>query len=311
MLGTITTEQHPDRPATDPTAGKGSAYPVDVATLIERVRALAAERGGLPTQNRIMTEFRVGRPKAAAALAALTAPDTETTALDSRAGQVDGPGAAAVRHLHSVAADDDEDPALPQATQDADAPDAPAGPVDVAAESTTARAGVDVAPAPVEPPAETPGPVAGWRGRVRAWPLVLIAAGAFVAIWGGWVGLGELAGFGPIRLLPGIADHWVINSAITLPLGVEAYAAYALRVWLAGQTRSRRARLFAARSAVGALVLGALGQVAYHVMTAAGITVAPWWITTFVSVLPVVVLGCGAALTHLLHDGQDDAEVQR
>jgi hypothetical protein len=53
-------------------------------------------------------------------------------------------------------------------------------------------------------------------------PLLIIALGAFVSIWAGWVGLGELAGFGPVRLLPGIADSFAINSAITLPLGVEA-----------------------------------------------------------------------------------------
>lgn len=309
MLGTTSTEQPPGQQRA---AGRGSAYPVDVATLTERVWARAVELGELPTQNRIMTEFRVGRPKAAAVLAALTP--------SSLTADPDATTAGPVRHLHSVTADSDDDPGSPQATPDADAPDAVAVTPDAPPASTTAASGVDVAPGPVEPPGQTPRPAAGWPGRVRAWPLVLIAAGAFVAIWGGWVGLGELAGFGPIRLLPGIADHWVINSAITLPLGVEAYAAYALRVWLAGGTRSRRARPFAARSAVGALVLGALGQVAYHVMTAAGVTTAPWWITTFVSVLPVVVLGCGAALTHLLHDtdhdsdstdGQDDAEAQR
>ncbi|GAY11794.1 ABC transporter permease [Pseudonocardia sp. N23] len=310
MLGTTSTEQHPPHPRTDE---QGSAYPVDIATLTERVRAFANELGTLPTQNRIMTEFRVGRPKAAAVLATLVATDAGPSALDRVAGQADGPSAAAVRHLHSVTddlTDDQQHPESPQATPDADAPDASAATSDA---PPVATLDVEAAPAPVEPPAETPARRS--RGRVRAWPLVLIAAGAFVAIWGGWVGLGELAGFGPIRLLPGIADHWVINSAITLPLGVEAYAAYALRVWLAAGTRSRRARLFAARSAVGALVLGALGQVAYHVMTAAEVTTAPWWITTFVSVLPVVVLGCGAALTHLLHDhdhdGSDDREARR
>lgn len=96
--------------------------------------------------------------------------------------------------------------------------------------------------------------------------------------------------------------------AITLPLGVEAYAAFALRVWLSGGTRSAKAKRFAKWSTIGALALGAAGQVAYHLMTAAGMTVAPWQITTFVSCLPVVVLGCAAALTHLLHD--DTAAVE-
>ena len=107
-------------------------------------------------------------------------------------------------------------------------------------------------------------------------------------------------------LLPGIADEWVINSAITLPLGVEAYAAFAMWVWLSDAPVSDRARTFARRSAIGALTLGALGQITYHLLTAFGYTVAPWPIIAFVACLPVVVLGCGAALVHLIH--QQDAE---
>jgi hypothetical protein len=38
-----------------------------------------------------------------------------------------------------------------------------------------------------------------------------------------------------VHPLPGIADRFSINSAITLPIGVETYAAFALRVWLSGQ----------------------------------------------------------------------------
>jgi hypothetical protein len=48
-------------------------------------------------------------------------------------------------------------------------------------------------------------------------------------------------------------------------------------------------------------VLGAAGQVAYHLMTARHLTAAPWPITTAVACLPVIVLGCGAALAHLQH----------
>jgi cytochrome bd-type quinol oxidase subunit 2 len=81
---------------------------------------------------------------------------------------------------------------------------------------------------------------------------------------------------------------------------VETYAAYALRAWLSGRVPAR-ARRFARWSAIGSLVLGALGQVAFHLMTAAGITAAPWPITALVACLPVAVLGMGAALAHLLH----------
>lgn len=133
------------------------------------------------------------------------------------------------------------------------------------------------------------------------WPLYLIASPAAVAVWSGWVGLGTLCGFGMVHPLPGIADGFTINTAITLPVGVEAYGAYALRAWLTpGVVES--ARRFARCSAIGSLALGMLGQVVYHLLSAAHATRAPWPVVVLVSCLPVVTLGFGAALTHLLRD---------
>ena len=137
----------------------------------------------------------------------------------------------------------------------------------------------------------------------RRWPLALIALPAAVAIWSGWVGLGSLCGFGLVQPLPGIVA-WHLDTAITLPIGVEAYGAYALGAWLLPGT-PEPARRFARRSAVGALTLGALGQVVYHLLAAAHATRAPWPVVVLVACLPVVTLGFGAALTHLLR-----AEIQ-
>jgi hypothetical protein len=128
---------------------------------------------------------------------------------------------------------------------------------------------------------------------VRSWPILLLALPAFVAIWSGWVGLGELTGFGPVKLLPGIWDGLSVNSAITLPVGMETYAAYAVRG-------------FAKWSAIGSLTLGGAGQVAYHLMSAARIGHAPWQITALVACLPVAVLGMGAALAHLVREDTPD-----
>jgi len=136
-------------------------------------------------------------------------------------------------------------------------------------------------------------------GTVRRWPLFLIAAPAAVAIWSGWVGLGALCGFGEVHPLPGIIPAFRLDTAITLPVGVEAYGAYALGAWL-NLTREHPARSFAKRSAIGSLTLGMLGQVAYHVLAAAHATRAPWPVVVLVSCLPVCTLGFGAALTHLL-----------
>jgi hypothetical protein len=139
------------------------------------------------------------------------------------------------------------------------------------------------------------------------WPLYLIASPAAVAVWSGWVGLGTLCGFGMVHPLPGIADGFQINTAITLPVGVEAYGAYALRAWLTpGVVES--ARRFARCSAIGSLALGMLGQVIYHLLSAAHATRAPWPVVVLVSCLPVATLGFGAALTHLLRaDVAEDA----
>jgi hypothetical protein len=155
-------------------------------------------------------------------------------------------------------------------------------------------------------------PSTGAARPARTWPIVLLAAPAMVAIWSGWVGLGALTGFGMVHPLPGIAPGFTLNSAITLPVGVETYAAYALRVWLAtGTGADQRARFFAKWSAIGSLALGAAGQVAYHLMTAQHVTTAPWEITTAVACLPVIVLGFGAALAHLQHHSRIDQEVNR
>ena len=136
--------------------------------------------------------------------------------------------------------------------------------------------------------------------QLPRWPLFLIAAPAAVAVWSGWVGLGGLCGFGLVQPLPGIVS-WHLDTAITLPVGVEAYGAYALGAWLTPGTPVR-ARAFARRSAVGALALGMLGQVVYHLLAAAGAARAPWPVVVLVSCLPVVTLGFGAALTHLLRE---------
>jgi hypothetical protein len=136
------------------------------------------------------------------------------------------------------------------------------------------------------------------NGTVRRWPLVLIAAPAAVAVWSGWVGLGSMCGFGLVQPFPGILSFH-LDTAITLPVGVEAYGAYALGAWLTPGTPDQ-AKTFARRSAIGALALGMLGQVVYHLLDAAHRTRAPWPVVMLVACLPVVTLGFGAALTHLL-----------
>ena len=82
---------------------------------------------------------------------------------------------------------------------------------------------------------------------------------------------------------------------------MEAYAAYALRAWLAdGYVVSGRTRRFAKWSAICSFALGMAGQVAYHLLAQAGTARAPWPVTMIVSCLPVLVLAMGTTLAHML-----------
>jgi hypothetical protein len=97
-----------------------------------------------------------------------------------------------------------------------------------------------------------------------------------------------------------------LNTAITLPVGVEAYAAYALAVWL-WPGAPDGAKRFAGWSALGALAYGMAGQVAYHLLRSHGYVVAPVPVVVLVSCMPVAVLGLAAALTHMLRAAGDVA----
>jgi hypothetical protein len=137
---------------------------------------------------------------------------------------------------------------------------------------------------------------------MRSWPLLVLAAPAAAEVWSGWVGIARKTGFGLVSPLPGIWPSLHLDTTITLPVGVVAYAAYALRAWLGtGPTVSARTRRFAKWSAIFSFALGMAGQVTYHLLAQAGTTRAPWPITTLVSCLPVLVLAMGTALAHMLH----------
>jgi len=269
-----------------------SAYPAAVEALIPQARDLADQLGAIPSRNRLMKEFKVGAPKAIALREALAQTDPAPPALvpiitvTDEGAALFGPTEAAAPALDTTGDTTATDTA-PAAVAVAEIPQG--GPVGHPDTEITA-------PAPVE----MPPPLVKVARRPVAWPVLLLALPAFVAIWSGWVSLGELSGFGIVHPLPGIADSLTINTAITLPIGVETYAAYALWVWLSGRA-PLVARQFAKWSAIGSLVFGAAGQVTYHLMAAAGMTSAPWLITAAVACLPVAVLGMGAALAHLLH----------
>jgi len=164
------------------------------------------------------------------------------------------------------------------------------------------------------PAARTTGPAGGDRSAavssgartVRSWPLLVLAAPAAAEVWTGWVGIAQKTGFGLVSPLPGILPSLHLDTSITLPVGVEAYAAYALRAWLSGEHAiSDRTRRFAKWSAICSFALGMAGQVAYHLLAQAGAARAPWPVTMIVSCLPVLVLAMGTTLAHMLRADAD------
>lgn len=277
-----------------------SAYPKPIEELVPAARALADELGTVPSRNQLKTRLRIGAPKANAVLAELG--DYTPQARPTEPGPATDPTASGPAMTEATSPTGPEttpqaDPvppigeataavgsvAVPQDTTRVD----PAAPAAEAAPDTTAETGPDAEAKP--------------RKRLATWPVLLLMLPATVAIWSGWVGLGQLAGFGPVHPLPGIADGFVIDTSITLPIGMETYSAYALYVWLSGRAGAR-AIAFARTSALLALGIGAAGQIAYHLMSAANVPAAHPLITAAVACIPVAVLGLGAALAHLVKE---------
>jgi hypothetical protein len=278
-----------------------SAYRRSLPELLDAARKLVDERGEVPSQNELTRLLHIGAPKAREVHAALLRPDLhvvpdaatepepeppadEPDTVDELDAETDGTTAGTAT---------EPDPTDPPALTD----DEPSSQEDTntAPELLTAAEPVSSTGEPHEVPDEP----AHKRRTVSVLPVMALTLPALVAVWSGWVSLGAMAGFGVVHPLPGIADHLTLNTAITLPIGVEVYAAYALYVWLTVGIPAR-ARKFAKVSAIASLITGAAGQVTYHLLSAAHFTHAPWPVTMLVACLPVAVLGMGAALAHLV-----------
>jgi hypothetical protein len=288
-----------------------------VEELLPESRDLPKQPDGLPSRNLLMRTFKIGAPKADEIRSLLAAEKLAETlaaaASDPAEGETDRWTVEQIRdaleldteraeHVHGVLSGAVNPWGSSVPIVDVLAPDPVdtrvSGPPATVVPSTTVaeptsqadRGGHPGTPAEAKP-----------ARPVAVWPVWLLMIPAFVAVWAGWVGLGQYTGFGRVNLLPGIAPEGgfaTIDSAITLPVGMEVFAAYALYVWLSGRVPDR-ARRFAMGSALVALSLGALGQIAYHLL-AAPPGGAPWEITTAVACLPVAVLGMGAALAHMV-----------
>ncbi|ADD40681.1 hypothetical protein [Stackebrandtia nassauensis] len=275
-----------------------SAYPASIADLMPKARKMA-EAEGLPSQNRFKETLRIGRPKARELRAALEGEGfqpqrPEPAVLDPDPAPVVPDPVAGTQH------DTIELPVVVVADEDIATPE----PQDIPVADPGAPTVEVTEPVAVHNSGDTGNADTVERKPIAVWPVLLLLLPATVAIWSGWVGLGKLAGFGPVSPLPGIVDSFVIDTSITLPIGMETYSAYALYVWLSGRA-SIKAIKFARTSALIALATGAAGQIAYHLMTAANVPAAHPFITAAVACIPVAVLGLGAALAHLVKNTQE------
>ena len=76
---------------------------------------------------------------------------------------------------------------------------------------------LDLGPIPMLKLPTRTGPRSG--RSVRSWPLLVLALPAAVAVWSGWVGIGQMTGFGQVHPLPGIWGSFHLDTAVTLPVG--------------------------------------------------------------------------------------------
>jgi hypothetical protein len=136
--------------------------------------------------------------------------------------------------------------------------------------------------------ADQSGAVRDQAKTIRSWPLLFLAIPAAAEVWSGWVGIAQKTGFSMVPLLPGIWSSLHLDTAVTLPVGVECYAAYQLRAWLATRHAiSDRTRRFAKRSAICSFALGMAGQIALSLLRPGLRLAGPAW--------PVIGLLAGAS----------------
>lgn len=131
--------------------------------------------------------------------------------------------------------------------------------------------------------------------------LTTVAAAAAVMSFAAWSGLAGLVGIhdhvGPLWL------NWL------LPISVDAYALTATRVWLHVRHISDSTRQWAARNAVGAILLSFAGNALYHLVPVLGMTTwSTWWAyVVMVSGLPAVMFGLSVHLIVQVRQDQTEA----
>lgn len=129
-----------------------------------------------------------------------------------------------------------------------------------------------------------------------------MAAGMFVSAASAAVS--SFDGLRSLALLVG----WHAAMAPLLPLTIDALATAATRVWLADSAVSARARRFARRIAVTAILSSLVGNATYHAI-AAGLITTSWVVVVTVGAVPPLTLGLVSHLA-VLSKQSDPAVLQ-
>jgi hypothetical protein len=118
--------------------------------------------------------------------------------------------------------------------------------------------------------------------------MAAVAGATAFTSYSGLAGLAEMSG-------------WNDLLAKFLPITVDAYAMTATRVWLSPAKLKKKARDFARRSAIAAIVESIAGNALYHAANAHVLSIT-WPMVVGLSAVPPVTLGL---ITHLYHVAND------
>lgn len=140
---------------------------------------------------------------------------------------------------------------------------------------------------------ETQGTETADRDRVASLMTWTVGLGAAILSWAAWTGLAQKCGWTESLDLGFVTLRISWLAAII----VDVYALRAFRVWQrAAPWVSDSSREYAKWSTYISVLIGILGNVAYHVIVSEGIKTAPMWVVIPVSSLPPIMLG---AIGHL------------
>lgn len=260
-----------------------SAYPMSDEVLAEKVRALAAELGAIPSQRQVMRACSVGAPRAQSALAALRAEGFNPAPAPALTVVPDAPQAATETRADLVEE-------RPEDATPGESEGAATGTVRGVSEGAQIR-GESL----VSDPAGAPTPERVRRDWITDVGVLVVGLAAAVLTFTTLRDLAQAVGItGEVF---GLRLSWL------LPVTIDAAGIVAARVWLRGQA-GQDAVVFAQVLTLVCIALSVCGNAGQHLMESQHL--APdWWVVVLVTSVPPAALGAVVHLGHLIHRQED------